>query len=284
MSGAGALAEDSRVGAIAAELGLERAVVTPLPGGLANRTLRLQDGRHDYVLRLAGDAGGALHASREYELAMLDLAASAGLAPGIVLARPAEGFIVMRHVAGRMPAREDLLDPAFLRRVGAWIARLHALPPPRLPAIDFADRAAAYLGDLQARGGSEEVAAIAGRLAARRAVLGPPTRQAACHHDLHHRNFVDTGRSLVVLDWEYAGPGDPAADLAACIGYHGLGPGEIDALLAGYGEDGKALRARIDALGWIFDCLWYGWNGVAALAGLEVDWRLQARLAARLAA
>lgn len=284
MSGAGALAEDPRVGAIAAELGLERAVVTPLPGGLANRTLRLQDGRHDYVLRLAGDAGGALHASREYELAMLDLAASAGLAPGIVLARPAEGFIVMRHVAGRMPAREDLLDPAFLRRVGAWIARLHALPPPRLPAIDFADRAAAYLGDLQARGGSEEVAAIAGRLAARRAVLGPPTRQAACHHDLHHRNFVDTGRSLVVLDWEYAGPGDPAADLAACIGYHGLGPGEIDALLAGYGEDGAALRARVDALGWIFDCLWYGWNGVAALAGLEVDRSLQARLAARLAA
>jgi thiamine kinase-like enzyme len=87
-----------------------------------------------------------------------------------------------------------------------------------------------------------------------------------------------------VLDWEYAGPGDPAADLAACIGYHDLGPGEIDALLWGYGEDGTALRARLAALGWIFDCLWYGWNGVAAQAGLEVDRRLQDRLAARLAA
>ena len=284
MSGSGASAADPRIGAIAAELGLERAVITPLPGGLANRTLRMQDGRHDYVLRLAGEVGVTLGASREYELAMLHLAAAAGLAPGIVLARPADGFIVTRHVAGRVPEREDLRDPAFLRRIGAWIARLHALPPPRLPAIDTAARAAAYLHDLQAHGPSAEVAAIARQLAARRSARGPADRLVACHHDLHHRNFVDTGRSLVVLDWEYAGPGDPAADLAACIGYHGLGPGEIDALLSGYGEDGAAFRARVDALGWIFDCLWYGWNGVAAQAGLEVDGSLQERLAARLAA
>lgn len=284
MSGAGAPAVDPRVWALAAELGLERAIVTALPGGLANRTLRLQDGRHDYVLRLAGDAGETLRASREYEFAMLGLASAAGLAPGIVLARPADGFIVTRYVAGRVPEREDLHDPAFLRRVGAWIAHLHALPPPPLPAIDFAARAAAYLGDMQARNGSAEVAAIARRLAAQRAALGPAARMAACHHDLHHRNIVDTDCSLVVLDWEYAGPGDPAADLAACIGYHGMDPAEIDALLTGYGENGAALRARVGALGWIFDCLWYGWNGVAALAGLEVDPGLQARLAARLAA
>ncbi len=284
VSATAAPAADPRVAAIAAELGLERAVITPLPGGLANRTLRLQDGRHDYVLSLAGDLGGALRANREYELAMLGLAASAGLAPGIVLARPADGLIVTRHVAGRVPGREELHDPVFLRRVGAWLARLHALPPPQLPAIDFAARAADYLGDLQARRGSADIAAILRRLAARRAALGPAARQVACHHDLHHRNLVDTGRSLVVLDWEYAGPGDPAADLAACIGYHGLGPADIDALLAGYGEEGAALRARVDALGWIFDCLWYGWNGVAALAGLAVDRSLQDRLAARLSA
>lgn len=284
MSGALPSADDRRLAAIVAELGLARPLVTPLPGGLANRTLRLQEGCHDYVLRVAGDAAGTLRASREHEFAMLRLAAAAGLAPGIVLARPADGFIVTRHVAGRVPEREELRDPGFLRRVGAWIARLHALPPPRLPPIDFAVRAAGYLGEMQARGGSAEVAAIARQLAARRVALGPAARRAACHHDLHHRNFVDTGRSLLVLDWEYAGPGDPAADLAACIGYHGLDAGEIAALLAGYGEDGAALRARLDALGWIFDCLWFGWNGVAALAGLEVDRNQQARLAARLAA
>jgi aminoglycoside phosphotransferase (APT) family kinase protein len=282
VSGASNAAVDRRIAVIAAELGLVRPVVTPLPGGLANRTLRLQDGRHDYVLRLAGDPGESLGACRELESAMLGLAAAAGLAPGIVLARPAEGLIVMQHVGGRTPDREDLRDPGFLVRVGAWIARLHALPPPPLPPIDFAARAAAYLDEMQARSPSAEVAAIARRLAARQSALGPAARLAACHHDLHHRNFVDTGAALVVLDWEYAGPGDPAADLASCIGYHGPGPAAVDALLAGYGEDNAALRARLDALGWIFDCLWFGWNGVAALAGLGADPDLQARLGARL--
>jgi aminoglycoside phosphotransferase (APT) family kinase protein len=275
---------DRRIAVIAAELGLERPVITPLPGGLANRTLRLQDARHDYVLRLAGKSSETLGANRGHEFAMLGLAAGAGLAPGIVLARPVEGYIVMQHVGGRMPGREEMRDPAFLKRVGAWIARLHALSPPPLPPIDFAARAAAYLDEMQARNASPEVAAIARRLAARQGALGPAARLAACHHDLHHRNFVDTGESLLVLDWEYAGPGDPAADLASCIGYHGLGRAEVDALLASYGEDGPALRVRLDALGWIFECLWFGWNGVAALAGLEVDLDLQARLGARLAA
>lgn len=283
MSCTGNPAVDRRVAAIAAELGLEQPVITPLPGGLANRTLRLREGSRDYVLRLAGDAGAMLGASHGHEFAMLRLAAAAGLAPGIVLARPADGVIVSHHVSGRMPGDDELHDPAFLRRVGAWIARLHALPPPPLTPIDFCARAAAYLDDMQARRPSAEVAAIARRLAERRARLMPPARLAACHHDLHQRNVVDTGQALLVLDWEYAGPGDPAADLAACIGYHGLGPREVDALLAGYGEGGAMLRARLEALDWIFVCLWFGWNGVAALAGLEVDTGLQARLAARLA-
>lgn len=275
---------DPRIAAVAAELGLERPELTLLPGGLANRTLRLQDARHDYVLRLAGASSETLGASHDCEFAMLRLAAAAGLAPAIVLARPAAGIIVMQYVDGRTPGREDLRDPAFLLQVGAWAARLHALPPPRLPPIDFAARAAAYLDEMQVRKPSAQAAGIARRLAARRLALAPAARLAACHHDLHHRNFVATGEALMVLDWEYAGPGDPAADLASCIGYHDLGPAQVDALLAGYGGDTTLLRARLDALGWIFDCLCFGWNGVAALAGLEVDPDLQARLGARLAA
>lgn len=283
MSGPQHPATDPRVAAIAAELGLERPVVTALAGGIMNRTLRLQDDRHDYVLRLAGPSSAILGASGAHELAMLALAAAAGLAPAIVLARPGAGFIVMQHVAGRVPDCKDMHEPALLQRVGAWIARLHAQPPPPLPPVDYAARAAGYLEQMQARGPAPAVAAIAGRLAARRAALGGAVTPAACHHDLHHRNFVDTGDALVVLDWEYAGPGDPAADLAACIGYHGLASAEIDALLAGYGRDSESLRARLATLGWIFDCLWFGWNGVAALAGFEVDADQQARLAARLA-
>lgn len=275
--------EAKRVAAIAAGLGLERPVVTELPGGIVNRTLRLQDARHDYVLRLAGATGTGLGASHASEFAMLSRAAAAGLAPGIVRSEPAQGYVVMQHVAGRTPDASAVREAAFLRRLGHWIARLHALaPPPGLPSIDFGARAAAYLEELRARRSDPQDVRLLSALTARRAALPAPARICSCHHDLHRRNLVDTGKALFVLDWEYAGPGDPSADLAACAGYHFLGPSGIDALLAGYGQDSQALRARLAMLGWIFDCLWYGWNGVAALAGHHIDADLQRRLGARL--
>jgi Ser/Thr protein kinase RdoA (MazF antagonist) len=215
---------------------------------------------------------------------MQALAAASGLAPPVVLADQARGFIVSRHAAGRTLSAGDMQDARQLARVGAWIAALHALTVPAgLAAVDFGERAAGYLALLQAESPEGLAGRLANELAARRAALPQTVQLAPCHHDLHHRNFIDDGRRLLAVDWEYAGPGDPAADLASCIGYHGLRDDGIDALLAGYGQDGAELRERIAVLGWIFDCLWFGWNAVAALSGSPPDAGEQAALAERLA-
>ena len=131
-------------------------------------------------------------------------------------------------------------------------------------------------------GGDGGARALLAALEDRRGRLPAPVRLVACHHDLHRRNLIDDGERFLAVDWEYAGPGDPAADLAACIGYHALNDDAVDAFLQGYGATGDAMRKRIDALGWIFDCLWYGWNAAALLEGLEIDRAEQAALAARL--
>ncbi len=277
-----ALREDPRIAAIAAELGLAKPAVSELAGGLVNRVLRLRDGHEDLVLRLAGPETPHLGAHRQSEIAIHRLAAAAGLAPAIVLARPEQGVLVTRHAAGPMLTAEQFRSPAVLTRVGAWMARLHAIDAPAgIPVVDFGERAAGYLEAMRRRAPGHALDAIRAALASRRAALPPPVRLAACHHDLHHRNFVDSGEGLVVIDWEYAGPGDPAADLACCVGYHRLDAAGIDALLAAYGADGD-MRERVRSLAWIFDCLWYGWNGAASMAGLGVDTREQAALEARL--
>jgi aminoglycoside phosphotransferase (APT) family kinase protein len=253
-------------------------------GGVANRSFRLRAGGQDLVLKLAGGTVSGLGASPRAEFAMQQLAAGVGLAPPVVVADPARGFIVSRHVDGRTPTALDFAQPQLLRRAGDWMARLHALePPPGLSVIDVGERAAGYLARILDAGPDAFVSALARRLEARRAALPPPARLAPCHHDLHHQNVIDDGRRLWAVDWEYAGPGDPAADLAACIGYHALGMKSVDALLEGYGDAGAGLRERIAALAWIFDCLWFGWNAAAALAGLAADPERQSQLAARLA-
>jgi thiamine kinase-like enzyme len=182
-----------------------------------------------------------------------------------------------------MPGAAEMREPQLLERTGGWMAALHALPPPAgLQAVDFGERAAACLVRVLAQAPGARIERLARELAARRSELPPPARLTACHHDLHRRNFIDDGRRLLAVDWEYAGPGDPAADIAACAGYHALDGGGVDALLGGYGG-GPELRERVASLAWVFDCLWFGWNAIAALAGAELDAAEQSRLAERLA-
>jgi aminoglycoside phosphotransferase (APT) family kinase protein len=285
--------QDAAALAIAAAthaLGLEHPDVTPLEGGVANRSYRLREGPHQFVLRVPGDAARGLGASGRSELAMQSLAAKAHLAPRIVLAGPAGEFVVSEFADGRAPTADAMRERPMLRRVGAWFARLHALEAPAgLAVVDFGERAAACLERVAPQDPDGRIARLQRELARRRAELAPPARVAACHHDPHRRNFVDDGARILAVDWEYAGPGDPAADLAACAGYHALGEPAVDALLEGYGDAaagaaGVALRARLAALAWIFDCLWFGWNAAAAGLGLPADAVEQSRLAGRLGA
>jgi Ser/Thr protein kinase RdoA (MazF antagonist) len=273
----------SAIAAASRTLGLRRPDVTPLPGGVVNRSFRLREGRHDLVLRVAGDAAAGLGASSQSEYVMQALAASAGLAPPLVLADAGRGFVVSQYAAGKAPTEEAMREPALLRRVGAWFARLHALDAPGgLPVVDFGERAEAYLARVAVRDRGAPLRRLGRELARRRAAMPPPARFAPCHHDPHRRNFLDDGARIVAIDWEYAGPGDPAADLAACAGYHALDATALDALFSGYGANAPGLRARVAALAWIFDCLWYGWIAAAAEDGLTHDPAEQYRLAARL--
>lgn len=274
---------EGQVAAVVMEFGLDRPQVTTLAGGLLNRTLRLKDAHQDLVLHLAGAGAELLGADRHAELAMLQLAAGAGLAPRVVLSRPAEGLLVTHHVAGRVLTREDAREHGMLIRIGAWLARLHALEPPvGLAAIDIATRAAGYLQVLHARNSTTLLRDLGLRLSRLREKLPPPRRLAACHHDLHHFNLVDTGAGLVALDWEYSGPGDPAADLAACICYQDLDRRQTKILLASYGDASEELAARLELLVWVFDCLCYGWMEVVTTQGLAADPERRRRLLDRL--
>lgn len=290
MSGAQDRAVAAAIAASARALGLEHPEVTPLEGGVANRSYRIRAGPREFVLRVPGEAARGLGASGRSELAMQALAAQAGLAPRIVLAGPGGEWVVSEFADGHTPSARAMQELSTLRRTGAWFARLHALEaPPGLAVVDFGERAAAYLERVAPQDPDGRIARLRRELMRRRAALAPPARIAPCHHDPHRRNFVDDGARILAVDWEYAGPGDPAADLAACAGYHALDAGAIDALLEGYGEAGAgaagvALRARMAALAWIFDCLWFGWNAAAAGLGLSPDAVEQCRLAARLGA
>jgi thiamine kinase-like enzyme len=77
---------------------------------------------------------------------------------------------------------------------------------------------------------------------------GPRTGRP-CHNDLLNANFIDDGERMRIVDWEYAGMGDPFFDLANFSINHELGADEDDELLRAYfGEVRQQDRASLRAM------------------------------------
>ena len=80
-------------------------------------------------------------------------------------------------------------------------------------------------------------------------------------------NFIDGGGRLWLVDWEYAGMGDPLFDLGNVAVNHELGEEEESTLLAAYGSDeGDALVL----MRYMSDCREAMW-GIVQRAISELD-------------
>ena len=72
------------------------------------------------------------------------------------------------------------------------------------------------------------------------ALLANPVELRPCHNDLLNANFIDDGARIRIVDWEYAGMGDPFFDLGNFSINHELGADEDRVLLEAY--DGEPAR------------------------------------------
>ena len=133
--------------------------------------------------------------------------------------------------------------PETLRRVAESLRRVH--DGPAIPGLFIPLRIAeAYRGLAEARGvpipPEYEAAATIGRRI-ELACLRAPLPMRPCHNDLLNANFIDDGTRIRIVDWEYAGMGDPFFDLGNFSINHELTPAQDAILLAAY--DGGAVRA-----------------------------------------
>jgi len=231
-----------------------------LAGGLSNRTWLAASAAGDLVVRLGGTHDLHLAADRVGERQALAAAHALGFGPRIVHADPRHGVLVTERIPGRTWLRADARSALGIERLGARLKALHDAPPPRgVRRVDICDAVAHYLElrELPAGPVGREVLADLVRWA-----LGGyrPLRAALCHHDLHHLNIIDAG-TLMFVDWEYAGVGDPLIDLAAVACYHDFDESQRAALLAAY-AGGVDAAAFSDAC-LIFDCLHALWLDAA---------------------
>jgi thiamine kinase-like enzyme len=205
------------------------AAVEPLGGGITNHNFKVTVGGAAFVLRIGGKDTALLGIDRSNEHEATRAAASIGVGPEVVAF--VDGCLVTRFIDGR-PVPADELDAAL---AGATIRLVHDGPaiPGRFDSFRVVET---YRRTAETRGVPIPPAYEA---ASQRAAAIEPTRSGTplvpCHNDLLNANFLDDGSRLRIVDWEYAGMGDPMFDLANFAANHELDEAGERALLAAYG-------------------------------------------------
>ena len=224
-----------------------------LSGGITNRNFLVgaPDLTGRYVLRMGGTDTHLLGISREAEQAATAAAAADGVGPEVVAFIRPEGYMLTRFIIGSPVSPEQIRQPAMLERVAESLRRIHR--GPAIPGVFVPLRIVEGYRALAADRGvpipaAYERARDAGRRI-ERALLASPVDSLPCHNDLLNANFIDDGERLRIVDWEYAGMGDPFFDLGNFSINHEL-PREADeALLGAYEGDVRPSRlARLSLM------------------------------------
>jgi thiamine kinase-like enzyme len=221
----------------------------PLSGGITNRNFLVR-GSDDagYVVRLAGNDTHLLGISRDVEHAATVAAAGVGVGPEVVAFLRPEGYLVTRFIEGRPITEVEMRTPDRLRAVGETLRRIH--DGPAIPGLFVPLRIVeAYRALALARGVTIPPEYDLAQPIARRielACLTAPVELRPCHNDLLNANFIDDGSRIRIVDWEYAGMGDPFFDLGNFSINHGLESDADTILLEAYaGDIRKSDLARI---------------------------------------
>ncbi len=212
--------------------------LTALSGGITNRNFRVDvTGLPErFVIRLGGNDTHLLGISREVEHAATVAAAGVGVGAEVVAFLRPEGILVTRFIEGAPIADLDIHHPDTIARVADSVRRFHegpAIPGLFIPLrIVEAYRALAMERGVQIPDEYGLAQAIGRRIEL--ALLTNPVELRPCHNDFLPGNLIDDGHRMRIVDWEYAGMGDPFFDLGNLSINNGLTADDDAALLAHY--------------------------------------------------
>ncbi len=224
----------------------------PLGGGMTNSNFTVVDSGKKYVVRVGGDIP-VHNIMRFNEHAASRAAGRAGISPPVFFSAP--GVLVVEFIAGRTLEEQDIGRPDMLARVLELVRRCHRqiLLELRGPALFFwvFHVIRDYAHTLE-KGASPHAGKLGHFLAIAQELeraLGP-VEIVFAHNDLLAANFIDDGRRLWLIDWDYAGFNSPLFDLANLCANNHLPPEQERGLLESYYERpvSAALRRRYCAM------------------------------------
>lgn len=224
----------------------------PLGGGITNTNFTVTDAGQSYVVRIGDDI--PLHQiSRSNELAASKAAFAAGISPEVVHCEP--GALVLRFIEGRTFTPEDVRNPRNHAALIDLVRRCHHEMPRHFrgpAAIFWVFQVVRDYAHTLREGASRHLPLLPRLLAESEALergVGPVDIVFG-HNDLLAANFLDDGKRLWLVDWDYAGFNSPLFDLGGLASNSELDERARDALAEAYFDRPLTddLRQRLAAM------------------------------------
>jgi thiamine kinase-like enzyme len=249
--------------------------VTALHGGLTNQNFRVVTDAGVFVARMWSDGGDLLGIDREHEYRNSVLAAAAGVGAPVIEYRPQDRVLVLGFVEGRTLGNDDVADPAMIARIAAACRALHGggrfAGDFDMFEIQPRYRATAGAAGMRIPAGYDELAPAFA--AARAALAIRDEGTVPCNNDLLAANFIDDGKRLWLIDYEYSGNNDPCFELGNVVAECGLSAEALAALVtAYYGRPRRSRIARAQLYGLVARYGWTLWGAIQhASSDLDFD-------------
>ncbi len=200
---------------------LANAAITKLQGGLTNINYRIETANAKYVMRVSNEGSALLGITRENEEVNTARAHIAGVGAAIAASLPAENVMVVEWVeAATLHAENFQADALLLRRVAAALKLLHSgpafqgkfyFPDVRKKYLQLVLKNNYFLPDLYL-----DIEPLIIELENLLAVNPEPL--VPCNNDLLAENFMDDGKKIWIIDYEYAGQNEASFDIGNLAG------------------------------------------------------------------
>lgn len=222
----------------------------PLAGGLSNESWLVTDSAGRHVVRFGKDYPFH-HVLREREVSVARAAHAAGFAPRVEYAEP--GVMVSAFIEARTWTEADMR--AEPERIAHLLSDFHTAMPAEISGPGFMFWVFHVIRDY-ARTLAAKNSPHAGELP-RFLEIADELEQAQKplpiifgHNDLLPANFLDDGKRLWLIDFEYAGFNTAMFDLAGAASNSGMDEEASQRLLSAYfdGPGEPALRRAFDAM------------------------------------
>ena len=189
--------------------------IEPLSGGLTNTNYKVRVDGTPFFVRVPGESTELLAVNRENEHFNSKAAAKAGVGPKVLYHLPEFNMMVLEFIDGKTMSKDALNVPGMPTRMAQAIKTLHA-GPRFLTDFNMFRLTEYYLKICDERSISIPDGYLERMPTVRqieKAMSVNPLPTVPCNNDLLAENYIDDGKSLRLIDYEYSGNNDPCFEL-----------------------------------------------------------------------